>query len=301
MNAVALGLGAALCWGTADVLARFATHALGAYRSLLYAQLAGLVALTAYAGATGELARVVAGASAGAWGWAVGAGVVFTGAALAFYRALETGVLALVPPITASYAALTVLLALASGETLTGSRAAGIAAALVGVALASIPRAAAPAAPPTAPPAAAARATAAPQLDRGVRWALVAAVGFALTFWLLGFRVTPAFGGVASVWVLRATGVVLLVGAARTVRAPLAVPRGRNWLLLAAVGALDTLAFVANNVGTTRGRVSVVSVLGSLFSAVTVLVAWGTLGERLDVRQWLGVALVLAGVALVST
>ncbi len=82
-----------------------------------------------------------------------------------------------------------------------------------------------------------------------------------------------------SVWVLRAVGVVLL---------------------LAGVGTLDTLAFIANNVGTTRGLVSVVSVLGSLFSVVTVLVAWGALGERLAIRQWLGVALVLASVALVS-
>ena len=289
MIAVALGLAAALCWGVGDVLARFASRAIGAYRALLYAQLVGVGVLTAYAGATGELARAVSGASPAAWGWAVGTGVIFTVATFAFYRAMETGVLALVSPITASYAAVTVLLAVAAGETLTLVRATGIAAALAGVVVASVPARAARAAPAPARPA-----------PHAVRWALVAAVAFGLTFWLLGFRVTPAFGGVAAVWVLRAVAALVLLAAALPAHASVAPPRGPTARLVVAIGALDTLGFVANNVGTTHGLVSVVSVLGSLFSAVTVLVAWGTLGERLSVRQWLGVAVLLVGVVLVS-
>ena len=262
MTAVALGLGAALCWGLGDVLARLASRAVGAYRALFYAQLVGVGMLTAYAGSTGELARAVGGASPAAWAWAVGTGAVFTVATFAFYRAMETGVLAIVSPITASYAAVTVLLAVAAGETLTPARTAGIGAALVGVVVASVP----------------ARAAHEPGTRAGhaVRWALVAAIAFGVTFWLLGFRVTPAFGGVAAVWVLRTVAAVLLLGAARPARASLAPPRGRTAWLVVAIGALDTLGFVANNLGTTRGLVSVVSVLGSLFSAVTVLVAWGT-------------------------
>ena len=286
MTAVALGLGAALCWGVGDVLARLASRAIGAYRALLYAQLVGVGMLTAYAGTTGELARAVGGASPAAWGWAVGTGAIFTVATFAFYRAMETGVLALVSPITASYAAVTVLLAVAAGETLTTTRTAGIAAALAGVVVASIPARAAH--EPTGP------------AGHAVRWALVAAVAFGVTFWLLGFRVTPAFGGVAAVWVLRAVAALVLLAASRPARASLAPPRGPTARLVLAIGALDTLGFVANNVGTTYGLVSVVSVLGSLFSAVTVLVAWGTLGERLAVRQWLGVAVLLVGVVLVS-
>ena len=294
MNAVALGLAAALCWGVADVLARFASRAIGAYRSVLYAQLVGVAGLTFYGSATGELARAAGGASPAAWGWAVGTGACFTVATLAFYRALETGVLALVSPITASYAAVTVLLAVAAGEAVTPVRVVGISAVLVGVVAASIP-----ASRPGPAPAAATRH--APAGERhAVGWAFVAAVAFGVTFWLLGFHVTPAFGGVASVWVLRVVAAVVLLAASWPARVAVAPPSGATARLVVAIGALDTLAFVANNVGTTRGLVSVVSVLGSLFSAVTVLVAWGTLGERLAVRQWLGVATVLAGVALVS-
>jgi drug/metabolite transporter (DMT)-like permease len=289
MNAVALGLGAALGWGAADVLARFATRALGAHRALLYSQLVGLLALTAYAAPSGELRRVATAASAGDWLWGIAGGLLFTAAALAFYKALETGLLALVSPITGSYAALTVALSLLSGETLTASRAVGITAALAGVVLASMP-------PPDTAQEAAGPTAAAP----GVRWALAAALGFGLTFWLVGFRATPALGGVASVWTMRATSVAVLLVAALTTRASVPLPPRGKWGLLAAVGVLDTAAFLANNIGTTLGLVSVVSVLGSLFSAVTVLVAWAALGERLGSRQWVGVALVLVGVAFVS-
>jgi drug/metabolite transporter (DMT)-like permease len=294
MNAVALGLGAALCWGIADALARVATRRVGAYRSLLYAQLVGLAALTVYGTAVGAIGPALAAATPAAWGWALATGAVFTGASFAFYRALEIGVLALVSPITASYAAVTVLLALASGETLTAPRALGLAAALGGVVLASTGHGGAPAASGRPAPGS--------RVAPGAKWALAAALAFGVTFWLLGFRVTPAFGGVASVWVLRLTSVAVLAAAARparAARASLALPAG-GWALLGGVGVLDTLAFVANNVGTTRGLVSVVSVLGSLFSAVTVLIGWMVFHERLGRVQWIGVACLLVGVVLVS-
>jgi len=107
------------------------------------------------------------------------------------------------------------------------------------------------------------------------------------------------------VWVLRTGGGLLLLAGAAVRRptpppAPLGAPRRHTGLLVAGIGLLDTLAFVCNNVGTTLGLVSVVSVLGSLFAAVTVLVAWLALGERMARRQWAGVALILGGVALVS-
>ena len=63
---------------------------------------------------------------------------------------------------------------------------------------------------------------------------------------------------------------------------------------------LDTAAFVFNNAGLHTGQVSVVSVLASLYGAVTVVLAWIFLRERLDLSQWLGIALIFAGIVLVS-
>ena len=63
---------------------------------------------------------------------------------------------------------------------------------------------------------------------------------------------------------------------------------------------MDTAAFVANNAGLKTGQVSVVSVLASLYGAMTVLLSWIFLRERLERCQWLGIVLIFAGIVFVS-
>jgi uncharacterized membrane protein len=53
-------------------------------------------------------------------------------------------------------------------------------------------------------------------------------------------------------------------------------------------------------VATNHGLLSLVAVAGSLYSAVTVLLARFVLGERLALPQGVGVILALAGVALIA-
>jgi uncharacterized membrane protein len=48
------------------------------------------------------------------------------------------------------------------------------------------------------------------------------------------------------------------------------------------------------------GPVSVVSVLASLYGAVTVLLSWIFLRERLERSQWLGIVLIFVGIVCVS-
>ncbi len=137
-------------------------------------------------------------------------------------------------------------------------------------------------------------------LSKGVGWALLAALGFGVLFWFLGFYVVPAVGPTISVWVIRLTSFSVLALAAIPARQSLKLPIGSVWWLLAAVGFLDTAAFVANNAGLHTGQVSVVSVLASLYGAVTVLLAWIFLREKLERTQWLGIVLIFAGIVLVS-
>jgi drug/metabolite transporter (DMT)-like permease len=66
------------------------------------------------------------------------------------------------------------------------------------------------------------------------------------------------------------------------------------------VALLDTTANLAYNLGISTALTSVVSVLSSLFSAVTVLLAAIFLGERLARWQWAGVGAILLGIALVG-
>jgi len=292
---IILGLMAALCWGAADFLARYAARLVGAYRTLLFMQFIGFVGLSLYLGISGEFVRLTTRVGWQPWAWGLLATLLNIISSLALYRAFEVGVLTVVSPIAASYAALTVLLSLLSGEVIGQRRGLGIGATLIGVVLAAAS---------LTPPAEVKADAAAPQrrrrLTRGVGLAITAALGYGVTFWLFGFQVIPALGGVAPVWLIRLLTPALLALMALPTRQNIRLPRGRVWWFISGVGVLDTAAFVANTVGLTTGQVAIVSVLASLFSTVTVILAWIFLREKLHWSQWLGIGIIFMGIALVS-
>ena len=72
------------------------------------------------------------------------------------------------------------------------------------------------------------------------------------------------------------------------------------WPLLVGVGVGDTGATLLYAAATTRGLLSVVAVLASLYPVVIVVLARTVLSERVARPQLLGVAVALAGVALIS-
>jgi drug/metabolite transporter (DMT)-like permease len=84
-------------------------------------------------------------------------------------------------------------------------------------------------------------------------------------------------------------------------RQPIELPRDgkvTGWLL--GMGVLDTGAFILNNLGMRLEQVSVVSVLSSLYGAVTVLLAAMVLRERLRMVQWMGIVGIFVGIVLIS-
>jgi drug/metabolite transporter (DMT)-like permease len=305
--AIILGLTGAVSWGAADFAARFASRQVGAYRTLFFMQFFGFLALSVYLKFTGGFSRGIAPGWQ-PWALTVAAGLLNVLASLALYHSFEHGTLSIVGPVSSSYPALTVALSLLSGERIHSVRAAGLAVTLLGVILAATSFAQAKsttaetdaqqASPNHASPNRAANSRA--HLSTGVGWAICAALGFGVLFWFLGFHVVPAVGSAVSVWVMRLTALVSLSLAAAPTRQTLKLPRGKVWWLLLAVGILDTAAFVANNAGLSTGQVSVVSVLASLYGAITVLLAWIFLRERLEPSQWLGIVLIFIGIVLVS-
>lgn len=286
-----LGLLAAFCWGSADMFARAATRRIGTFSTILYIQIIGFVVLGVWLVATGEFAQRLATVAPAAWGWAILTGALNMVSQLALYRSFEVcRTMALVSPIAATYAAITVLLAVMAGESLTPLRGAGIGLALVGVALAAADlRGRRGLRIPGQGP-----------LGGGVGWALLASVAYGVTFWLLGFRVAPALGGILPTWIIRAVSITLLLVAVVGLRRPLQRPDATTTRLIVAVGTLDTAAYVATAIGLNTDQVSVVTVLGSLFTAVTVVFSWLFLHERLMPGQWVGVGLILGSIVLVS-
>jgi drug/metabolite transporter (DMT)-like permease len=293
--AIILGLTAALGWGTADFLARYAARLVCSYRTLLYMQAVGFVGLGVYLLVSGEFGRLFTQTGWQPWAWALVAALLNIFGSLALYRAFEVGVLTVVSPIAASYAALTALLAVLSGEVLRVQRGVGIAAVLIGVILAA---AALPS--PTPSGAGEDKKNQQTRLTRGVGLALTAAVAFGVMFWLFGFLVVPALGGVAPVWLIRLVTPCLLNALAKPFHQAISAPHGHTLWLIFAVGLLDSTAYVASTIGFTTGAVAVVSVLASLFSIVTVILAWIFLREGLHWSQWLGIGVIFVGIALVS-
>ncbi|HVN09100.1 MAG TPA: DMT family transporter [Patescibacteria group bacterium] len=293
MNAgILLGLSAAICWGLADFIARYSSKRIGAYRTLFYMQVAGLAFASAWSMAADQGGGMGALARGAREHWRLAA---FLGASsglsmLAFYSALEHGTLSIVAPIASSYPALTVLLAYASGERLTAMRAAGVALTLGGVVLASIPENS------FAGNTGAETRVLAP----GVLLAMVCALGFGVTYWALGFYAIAAWGALGTVWTQRLSTVAWLGATVVPLRRSIAPPAGNGWWLVIVVGVLDAFGFVLSNRGFEREQVGVVTVLGSLFGAVTLLLAFVVLRERLSRRQWAGVALIFAGIVLIN-
>jgi drug/metabolite transporter (DMT)-like permease len=278
--AAVLALASSIAWGTADFL--------GGLQSRRHALLAVLVVSQAVALAILVVA-VLAGAptehDAAATAWAAGVGALGILALVAFYHALSIGTMSVVAPISATGVAIPVLVGLVSGERPGPLQVAGIVLACAGVILAA-----------REAPAADAETRRSGRTAIGL--ALVAAVGFGSFF--AGIDRAEETGDVA--WVLLCARVVdvALLGAAAAVFRP-RVPRAPGTLaLIAAVGALDLLANLLFVLAAGRGLLSVVGVLGSLYPAVTVILARFVLHERLTRTQNAGVLVTLAGVVALA-
>jgi len=291
---IILGIAAAIGWGVADFSARFASRRIGAFRTLMWMQLFGFLGLTLYLARAGAFSRVTA-SGWHPWAFAVLAGLINSASSLALYRSFEVGVMSIVAPVSCAYPALTVVLALLSGERIHALRGAALAITFVGVILAALSFTSS--SNRSAP---ASEHLSSAHVSTGAGWAIVAAVGYGVMFWWLGFHVVPLVGSAISVWVVRISTFSTLALAGAPTGRTFRLPRGSVWGLLAVVGLMDTAAFVANNAGMGMGHVAVVSVLSSLYGAVTVLLSWMFLRERLERTQWFGIVLIFVGIVLVS-
>ena len=276
---VVLALLSSVLWGGADFLGGTISRRRAAALVVGTSQLAGLVAITLVAVPAGAL-----DSDTGYLPWAVGAGLAVLVGLVCFYAALAAGTMGVVSPVAALGVVVPVLVGLLRGERPGVLQVVGIVAAVGGVVLASGPELSG-------------RAGARPLL-----LAAVAAVGFglALLFIAEGSRTSTLM----TLLVMRLTSVsVLAVALAVALRR---VDRGRLTLdrrdaaLVTVVGLGDAAANLAFGLASTRGLVSVVAVLGSLYPVVTVLLAAVLHGERLRSVQTAGVVGALGGVAMIA-
>jgi len=289
-SGIVLGLATAVSWGSADFLARFATRVVGSVRALFGMQFWGGIFVTILLFFSRDWGHLFDGSGWQPWAWGILAGAANTFAMLALYRAFEIGKLSLVGPVSASYPALTVILSLLSGEHLSAVRIAGIVAALLGVLWVAGGEKS--------------RVNANPEQTSeriaGLGWAIAAAASFGVLFWLLGIRIIPRTGAVATVWLIRVTGAILTFAIMLVKKIPLRIKSRQTSAQLYTMGFFDTGAFALSNLGMRLEQVAAVSVLGSLYGAVTVALAATFLKERIAPLQWTGIAAIFLGVVLMN-
>jgi drug/metabolite transporter (DMT)-like permease len=276
--AVVLAFASSLSWGTADFLGGLQSRRRSLITVLFVAQLVALLLGGIYVLASGDPFPDARPALL-----AFGAGIGGCLALAAFYRGLAIGTMSIVAPVSATGAAVPVLVGVAGGERPGAVQAAGILLAMVGIVLAARE-------PGSAVPSRAVRAS--------LGLALLAALGFG-SFFVLIDAATEDGGAPWSLLLVR-VGEALLLGAAALVARPRMPASLRDASPLLLVGALDYLATALFALATEQGLLSVVSVVGSLYPAVTVVLARIVLAERVARSQEAGVVITLAAVVAIS-
>lgn len=273
----ALALGTSLAYGAGDYLGGITSRRIGTLPFIFCAQLVMLVLAAGWVTVSADSIPPI-----GTLADAAGAGLGMTVGLSAFFQAMAVGKMSLVAPISATGVAIPVAAGILRGEQPSAAQMVGIFAAIAGVVLVTRSRGM--------------RRT---ESVSGLGLALLAAVGTGLFMWLMA----PASRhGVAwAMLISRAVPAVVLIAVA-IVRQPSLRPALRSGpagrIVAQAVLGLITSALYA--FATLHGQLAIVSVLGSLYPAVTLLLAHRLLGERLDGVQQIGISAVLGGVLLLS-
>jgi drug/metabolite transporter (DMT)-like permease len=277
LTAVLLALAASLTWGFADFGAGLGARRVRIPLVIVASQVAGL----AFVGLLVAVLRPHV-PSAAQLGWGALGGAIGLFGLAAFYRGLAIGAMGIVGPLAATAAVIPLAYGLARGERPSPLQLAGVAVAFVGVVAASLEHA---------------QHAEGRRLSAGVGYALFAALAFGCALTCMS---KAAHGGALwATFAMRATTVPMILVAVLVLRPPRDGLRS-SLRLIAAAGIGDTAATVLFGIATTRGLLSVVSVLASLYPVVLIALGRFLLHERIARHQLAGVAVALTGVCLIS-
>jgi drug/metabolite transporter (DMT)-like permease len=277
---ILLGLASALTWGAGDFTGGLAARRVGAYRSVFYAEVIGVIFLFIVIGLTGEDlpgTRTMI--------FAVLAGMLGTVGLMLLYHAMAIGMMSIAAPVSALLAA---ALPVAVGIFAEGLpdflTILGFGFALLAVWMIS-------------------------QSEGGVKdilshlsdlkLPLIAGIGFGFYFVLM--HEATGDGG-AVIWPMvfsRLGGMTLITTYLLVTRSNLKIELGAL-PIISVNGILDLGGNFFFILAGQAGRLDVASVLSSLFPGATVMLAWIFLKERLNRNQWIGVAAALVAIILMT-
>lgn len=280
MLSILFGLGAALGWGAGDFTGGLASRKTGAHRAVFYSEIVGLVLLFAAQAIMREKLPTLQ-----SWFFAMFAGAIGTLGLMLLYHSMTLGLMSISAPVSGLLAAmLPVIIGMAREGLPEAPTVAGFVFALAAVWLIS-------------------------QSENGVKDILshlsdlklpiLAGFTFGLYFVLM-HEATSDGGRVWPMIASRTGGTIMIASYMFFSHTSLKVSDKSAWLTLVLNGIFDVGGNVFFVLAGQAGRLDVASVLSSLFSGVTVLLAWIFLKERLTRGQWIGVVLALIAIVLMT-
>jgi drug/metabolite transporter (DMT)-like permease len=274
------GLCAALGWGSGDFAGGLASRKTGAYRAVFYSEVVGVILLFIILGIFWEVFPTPS-----VWLPALIAGSIGTFGLMLLYHAMTQGLMSISAPVSALLAAILPVVVGAFREGLPEMQTfLGFGFALAAVWLVS-------------------------QSEGGakdilshlsdLKMPMLAGVCFGLYFILMheatdtGERIWPMIAS-------RSGGTVLIAAYMLIARTSFKVEDTSAWPFLILNGVFDIAGNIFFILSGQAGRLDVASVLSSLFSGVTVMLAWIFLKERLTRNQWIGIGSAMVAIVLMT-
>ena len=281
------GAAGAVSWGIGDFAARFVGRAIGPPQALLGIMLVGSLGIGIFVVASGE---TLIWELSGLWLLVLN-GVATMLATLLLFDALTRGPVSLGSPIASSYPALAVPMTVVFGARPEPVHWVAMAGTLGGVWLVAlaVSRVDSGDKPDYAPAV----------LRRAVPTAIGAAFCFAVAL-LAADHAVERYGLPMTLLSGRIVGAIALGVGFLVMRKVPRMPL-RGWPLILLIALLDTLAYALLYAGLALENGEFAMVTASAYSVVSILLARIILREPVVPLQWLGVALVIAGIGTLST
>ncbi len=277
VGAILLSLAASASWGVSDFLGGLQARRMPGIVVVAGSQVvAGLILALFVLPFTGLETNA-------AW-IALAGGVAGACGITALYSGLALGPMSIVASISSTAAAAPILFGIATGERPTALQGVGMVLAGVGVVIAAQDR------PVSEELRIASR--------RAVLLALAAAVAFGASL-ILVERATRGSDPLTTVYWARVGTLSAIAIAIAVLRPPLASLRAAPRVTFA-IGIADIGGVLLYATATTKGLLGITALLSSMYPVLTIVLAHTLLGERIRPMQAVGVASVLAGVALLS-
>ncbi|NEW05717.1 DMT family transporter [Paenibacillus sp. SYP-B3998] len=272
------GLTAALCFGLSDFMVTQATRKIQTLPALVWIQLFASIMMGSFI----WIQSPQISGNAFTWGAVIVISLVNFFGTLFLYRAFEKGTLSIVSPIASGFAVVTAALAIFFGEVLPTWTLVGVFLLITGVI--TVSRTGGRGHQTTL---------------AGIPEAISASVCMGAYFWAVGY-LTPSLGAFLPVLITRIVQLLCALSFVRIRRIQLSKLSFSTGMILILAALLDSGALISFNLGQSLSYTTSTTALASLYSLITILLAWIFFKERLSKAQWTGIAIVLLGVIAVS-